>query len=221
VGADGHAVLGLGEDARLYVEADSTIRVMGVDNDGVVVELEEGRVKAKVKAGSPGIQVSHRDQSARTQGGAFSMSVSGQDEVLVQSEDGRVSLQGFGERSDLEPGHYVHAAPGEPIISAAQAEELLLHIEWPSEGRRRESGLALEGETLPNMRVQVQAGGQSFEARADDAGKFHVELQLQEGTNSVEVSAADPLGKRVAQERQFELDNTAPQAMDMGVQWQP
>ena len=59
---------GVGEGNQLVVEADSSIQIRGISSEGILVELEGGRVKAVVEPGNPAIEVAKGERSVRTQG---------------------------------------------------------------------------------------------------------------------------------------------------------
>lgn len=221
VGADSRALLGVGEGNQLVVEADSSIQIRGISSEGILVELEGGRVKAVVEPGNPAIEVAKGERSVRTQDGAFAMSYSETEGVLASAADGTVELTGFGEQRTLARGHYIHAAPGRPIVSADQAKALLLRIDWPDEEARRSKGLSLAGETLPNLPVSIRIGEQETEALADEDGRFVVDLELAEGNNRVEVVARDPVGNTVDSQNDIRVDTTAPMLQKVSVPWAP
>ena len=83
VGETGRAVLGVGEGSTLTLEPSSSIRVTQVERTGVRVELEEGRVQAKVGAGSPLLAVEREGQSVEVDDG----------EVLVSEDAGRLQVE--------------------------------------------------------------------------------------------------------------------------------
>jgi hypothetical protein len=219
VGSEGRAVLGIGEGTRLHVDPNSTVQVLGIDGDGIRLELEEGRIQAKVQPGNPSVEIAHGSKTARTELGGFTMSVSGNDDVLVQSQEGVVGLSGFEDLEELAEGHYVHASPGEPIISADEAKALLLHIQWPGEEVRREAGIELQGTTLPNARLQALRGDEQIELRADSEGNFQLELELEEGQNTVQFTATDPLGRSTDDQMTLTVDSTPPSAVETEIQW--
>jgi hypothetical protein len=208
VGAGGRAVLGLGEGTRLELDSDSTVQIVGIDRDGVMLELEEGRVQAKVQPGAPSVRVAHGAQSAGSEGGQFSFSATSEDEVLVRSSEGSVSLEGFGDLQTLEAGSYAKSVPGKPIISAEEAEELLLSIQWPEARARAEAESAVRGRTAPHAEVTLTVDGADTPVTANAAGEFSVDLDLQEGPNQIEIEAVDPLGRTKTETGEVEIIST-------------
>jgi len=203
----------------VQVESGTQIQVLGLDPDGIRLELGEGRIQAKVQPGNTAVEIAHGAQSAQTVSGAFSMSTEEDGGLLVRSEEGDTLLSGFGEVEKLEGGSYAYSAAGEPIISAREAQALLLNIQWPDLSAQREASIEVTGQTMPNIALRALSGDKAVDIRADEDGKFELELSLKEGKNTIELEATDPLGRSVGESRDFTVDSTPPATLETEIQW--
>ena len=219
VGDGGRAVLGVGDDARLTLSSSSSIRVLDVDRSGVRVELEEGRVQARVRPGSPSIGVSNRGRSISATDAVFDVAVDAEGALAAQTVEGEVAVQGFDEITSLPAGDRLRALPGEPAVVAMAPEELLLELAWPEEGVTREAEVLIEGRTDPYAEVRVGREGSWTRARAGPDGRFRVSQTLVEGENPLEVEVRDAMGDVVEARHTVVRDSTAPTATRAEVLW--
>jgi hypothetical protein len=220
VGADGGALLGVGAETRLRLEPDSVIEVLSVDEDGVRVELEDGRVQARVRPGSPQLAVSSQGRLLRAADADFTVGADREAEVLaVAVERGQVGVEGApGGTQALEAGSTATLMPGAlPILQQSDAA-LLLDVRWPT-AQTRAATITLEGRTAPRARVRVTGGAAPAEGLADAEGRFTVGVPLREGDNALEVTARDSLGRDVAVDGRAHRDTRAPAARSVDVSW--
>lgn len=219
VGADGQAVLGLGEETRLTLSNDSSIRVLGVDGSGVRVELEEGRVQARVRPGSPRLTVSNRGRGVEATDADFTIGADGEGGLQLRADRGAVGLQGLGYLDSLAEGKVLTAVSGkEPVVQDIPIE-LLLEVEWPDAPATRDAEVRVNGRTDPYARVRLGRGETLTEVRAGADGRFRGSVPLEEGANRLRVEVEDALGNHAEDGKELERDSTAPTVTSTEVLW--
>lgn len=214
VDARGAVELAVGDEGRLVLDGGTTVRVLEVDAAAVQVELDEGRVSARVGPGGARLGVSSRGRAAMSSDGAFTVGVDALGGMMVAAEAGRVAIEGVSGVEALAPGEVLRAAPGEPGVRAAGP--LLLEVAWPAP--TREPTARVEGRTAPFARVRAGAGP-GVVASAD--GRFVLVLPLEADSVPVSVVAEDPLGARQEASGTLQRDRDAPAARQVSVGWGP
>jgi len=209
--ADGSAVLVTGTDTRLELKPSSSLRVVGADERGVLVELEGGRVQARVRPGSPAVGVLAEGRQVDAVDGAFAVGLDLGGTVAVEALEGGVVLTGFGSAEGLAAGERVLAGEHGAIVGAVPSE-LLLHVDWPSWNTTKEERVALEGTTDPGARVTARAGERRVDGRAGPDGRFELVVPLQQGDNAVVVEAQGVMGRVRRDEGDLERDDQEPTA---------
>lgn len=190
------AVLGLGEDTRLVLHASSSVRVLGQGEDGLRVELEDGRVQATVRPGAGLVGVRARDREVRAENASFAMGIGDDNTVMVDVSVGDVALRGFGDQTALVAGQRVIASPGqEPVVNAIP-ESLLLDVRWPEHVRTKEQQVIVSGRTEPGATVRIKGMAGGEKVIADTNGSFELTVGLAEGDNALELEAVDALGNQ-------------------------
>ncbi|MEZ4240855.1 MAG: Ig-like domain-containing protein [Myxococcota bacterium] len=221
-GAGGRAVLSLGPQTRVRIGPTSSLRVTGVDEAGVSLELEDGALQATVRPESGAVRVSNRDRAILATNGEVAVGISRTsdgDVLQVNAVRGTLALTGL-DATQLEEGQQAvvvdrHAEVG-PV-----PEELLLAVDWPSEARTRAESSTVSGKTQPGARVRLQGafGVRTVVANAD--GRFVAQLPLAEGDNPIEVSATDPLGQAATVEGMLQTRDTRGPSFSGGVDYDP
>jgi len=215
---DGRAVLSIatGEEVgELILERGSSLKVLGEDEDGLRVELQAGRVEATVQPGGRGVGVLAAGREVRARDADFAVVVreggEGARDVAAEVRRGRVALEGFGERLELEAGERVLAPAGEPVTALRVPEALLLQVAWPDKLRVREEALTIEGRTEPGARVFIEAGGERVEAEVE-GDRFTAVVPLVDGENEVVIEADGVLGDAARERREVVRDGQGPTA---------
>ena len=222
VGANGHAVLGVGEGTRLDLDPASTVRVLEVDPGGVRVELEQGRVKARVRAGSTPLGITSRGRAIYADDADFTVAVDGEGALALQPDRGQVRVEGAAEQDTVvQAGSRLTSMPGREAVMEAVPSQLLLDVGWPAKGSTRGAEVVVEGHTAPYAEVQVGQPEAWTRVRAGPEGQFRANVSLREGGNDVQVRATDALGNTRQQSQQIERDSTAPSIAGSEVQWGP
>ncbi|MDG1482125.1 MAG: FecR domain-containing protein [Myxococcota bacterium] len=211
VGAQGAAELAVDEQTRMTLSSASSIRVVGVDAGGVRIELEEGRVTARVRPESPALSITSRGRGVSATDAEFDV-VAGADGALgVEGRRGELSLQGFDDVSSLPEGTRLSVAPGLPAQAAPIPASLLLEVAWPEHTVTRDAAVALQGQTSPYASVSLlSADQQPTTIRAGADGRFSTALPLQEGDNTIEVMVEDVMGNRERATWEIQRDTEAP-----------
>ncbi|MFT4979484.1 MAG: hypothetical protein ACI8S6_005395 [Myxococcota bacterium] len=210
VGDGSRAALSIGEDTHLTLEARSAIRVIGVEASGVRVELEGGRVSARVRAGSPTLSISSRGRAVSAGDADFSIAAEADGVLAVATTRGEVALSGLDVEA-LSAGQQVTALPGEPAVLGPIPDSLLLDVQWPELVATRDEELFIEGVTAPYAEVSLTIRDEQSLIRAGADGRFRAPLRLIEGDNPVQVTARDSMGNREESRRAFERTTTPPQ----------
>ncbi len=194
VGSTGHALLMAGEGTQLMLEEETSVRVLSADRQGVRVELDEGRVQARVQPGSRMLGVRAGDRESRTEAGAFLVGRDAEGYVRVSADSGSLQVDGPEGTSTLGSGRRLDVDPqGRSTISEAVLEEILLEVDWatPKPGN---DPIPVDGRTIPHARVAIRGPDGTTEVRADADGHFRSTVALPSGEHKFTVEATDGLG---------------------------
>lgn len=133
------------------LEAESTVRVVDVDATGLRVELEHGRVTARVRAGSTPLGLSSRGRAIYADDADFTVAVDDEGGLALQPDRGSVRVEGFGSGdSVVGAGTRLASLPGRDAVLAAVPLELLLEVSWPGRETTRQSEIVIDGRTSAN-----------------------------------------------------------------------
>ena len=209
-GPDGAATLRFGDDTRLVLKSESSMRVVSVADDGVKVALDHGRVQATVRPGGAPVAVQAGDREVTAQDADVTIARSEDGTVGVEASRGNVGLTGFGSATQLRSGERLVAAAGRAAKVAAASDELLLSLALPPTSRTAAPVGLVVGTTEPGARVRVTAAGRTEVVKADADGHFEVAVDLSEGRNAVVVEATGVLGNQMRADWSVERDTQAP-----------
>jgi len=215
-GADGLILMGAGEGSQLSLTASSSMRVLSTDLSGVRVELENGKVRARVRPGSPALGVTNRGRAVNATDADFTIVVDPEGAMGVETERGDVNLQGFEGATQLTKGQRLRALPGQESISARVPATLLLEVAWPETAVTRSSEVTIRGKTDPYASVVI---GDGTRVRAGADGKFRAQVILEEGSNDLDVRVRDLMGRESAERRTMTRDTKAPDVQSSEVVW--
>ncbi len=220
VGEGASAVLGLGDETRLELHSSSSMRVVDVDAGGVRVELESGRVSARVRPGGGQVGVSSRGRAVYGSDADFTVAVEEDGLFVTQAERGTLRTEGMeGLPESVAAGMLLSAMPDRQAVLGAVPDLLKLEVSWPDPLRVRLPELVIEGQTGPYVQVSVGDGERWTRIRSGAEGSFRAPLALQLGPNRVQVEVRDALGNRREDERVVERERTAPSILGSEVQW--
>lgn len=219
VGEGSRAVVGVGAETRLTLEENSSIRVLEAGRDGVRVELEQGRVSARVQPGSPALGLSNGGRTLTATDATFDASVDPDGLLVAQTTQGSVQVAGVGDVRALPAGSRLRDLPGSAPVMGEIPAELLLEVDWPSGGAVRAPTATLTGRTEPLAKVRAQGAAGTAEARAGPDGSFSLQIPLAEGSNPVRLDATDGVGGATSADGALRRDSTAPSATSAKVLW--
>jgi hypothetical protein len=215
-GEDGLILLQAGERSQLSLSATSTMRVVSAGIGGVRVELENGRVTARVRPGSPPLGITNRGRAVNARDADFTIVVDPEGAMGIEAERGDLGLQGFGAVRELAEGKRIRALPGREPVSAPVSSALLLEVDWPKSAVTRSAEVTIRGRTDPYASV-VFSDGTRVRAGAD--GKFRAKVPLSEGSNNLNVRVRDLMGRESDTKRTVTRDSTAPSVESSEVLW--
>ncbi len=206
---DGAAVLSMGQDTRLTLHEGASLRLLGLAEDGLRVELENGRVEATVRPGTPSLRVSSRGRGVVAQDADFALAVDDEGTFDLEARRGDLGVFGVDGVERLGEGQRLYAAPGQSATVAEIPSTLLLDVPWPEGGPTKETSITVRGVSAPGAKV-VGPGGVS--ARAGPDGAFTLTLALAEGQNELTLEATDLHGRRSTAVGRVVRDTTGPTA---------
>lgn len=209
-GNGGRAVLGLGDNTRVAVDASTSVTVLGVNPEGVRIELDGGRVRATVRPGSGRVGVVASGREIVADDADFTAVRDDEGTLAVVSERGSLALLGVAGVSEIGAGDELLLPAGGSPLRAPASEALLLQVVWPAPPRTREREVELKGKTQPKAKVRVSGGAKPVTAVADAEGHFRVSITLAEGENRLAVVATNLLGRETEVQAQVVRDTTAP-----------
>lgn len=209
-GDGGRAILGLGENTRVAVDASTSVTVLGVNAEGVRLDLEGGRVQATVRPGGGRVGVVADGREVVAEDADFTAVVDEDGTFGVTSERGSLALLGVAGMSQIRNGDELVIPKGGNPLSAPASEALLLQVAWPAPPRTREREVELTGNTQAGAKVVVLGGAKPISVKAGTDGTFRVTIPLAEGQNRLAVVATNLLGKEAKVDAELVRDTKAP-----------
>ena len=208
-GNDGTIVMKLGEGIELAVDSSASIRVGSLTDSGVEIELDSGRVKAEVRSGGPTLAVGKGDRKFKASESVFEVSAD-DEHTAVRVRTGTVTATGVDTVTEIGAGQSVAVMPNGQASISDIPKDLLLEVDWPEENRTRFTKALLKGKTDPGSLVHVLGVREAVEVRAGKDGRFEVQVELNEGLQTVRVAAKSLFGEEIAAQWDVELDTTGP-----------
>lgn len=202
------AVLGFGAEARVTLDASSSLQVVGTGEDGLKLELEGGSVQATVRPGNGTLDISSDERSVRAQDADFTVVREPDGIVGVRAERGEVQVSDGEQSAVLTTGQRLVGSPGAPL-SEQVSQALLLQVQWPTP-ETRATGVTISGTTEPGAQVRVGRDGAWVTVRAGADGRFVAEAPLMEGSNPISVEARSTLGDTVSDRTTVTRDTQPP-----------
>jgi hypothetical protein len=195
----GRVVLALGEETRMRLGPTSSIQITAVDETGVRLELEEGKLSATVRPGSGAVRIGNKGREVVADDAVFDVGVYG-DAFQAQSTLGSLIVVGT-DVTQVEEGEQVTAV-GRRAQVGPVPDELLLQVDWPTRDREAVKAYALRGTSEPGSRIRVTGEGIApVESQANEKGVFVAMIPLVEGRQSrVVIEAIDALGRSTRSE---------------------
>ena len=216
---EGSAALQYGSGAQLMLGESTTMRVLDADSKGVRVELDEGTVTARVRAGAPPLDVMSKGRSVRASDADFTVMVGRTGELSALAQRGELRVAGFNGAERLASGEVLHTNKGRGSVIGAVTDSLLLDVDWPEAEVTRLARVDVNGVTDPFATVTVGEGPESVKVRADEDGRFSVQVGLAEGINTVPIRVRDVAGRERVRTETVRRDSTAPVIEAAEVVW--
>ncbi len=200
------------DGGKVELAEETELAVHQVFDDAVSFELRSGQVEATVKhfnkrridmvfaGNSKTLRIVDGDAVVTADGtGAFDVGVKRGQDVAIVSPDG-------GEKQ-VQAGH--HAAVRRDGIIAESGEiprSVLLKVAWPEETVQTARTVEVRGAVSPGSRVEVE--GKPVQTDVD--GSFRTQVPLEEGTNTITVTAKGLGGKVVKKSPEIKVDTRPP-----------
>lgn len=210
VSQGGTAVLGLGDGAKVTLEPQASVQVLGVSREGVRLELEGGKIQATVRPGSGRVGVAAGGREVTASDADFTVATDGEGALAIAAQRGALSVSGLPGIDEVNEGEELVAPRSGAPLKAPASEALLLFVQWPEAPRTRASQATVAGKTQPNARVEVRGGSRVVTAKADANGNFTLTVPLAEGENRLAVVAVNLLGRSTEVSSAVVRDTTAP-----------
>ena len=202
-------MLSLGPDLEITVSRAADVKLGRVTDDGVQLELENGRLKADVRPGAPAFEVSNEGRRFKTNDGAFEILAA--DEALsLQVQRGEVQTSGVEGVEAVDEGKQLSVMSTGEIWQSGIPKEMLLNVDWPTVERTKNVEAVLVGRAEPGSKLRISGVRTPTEVRVGQDGRFEVPVELKEGLHAVEISAVSMWGKRKASKWNVELDTKGP-----------
>lgn len=222
VGEKSRAVLAVGDGTQIELAARSTVRVVDISANGLRVEMEHGRVSARVRAGSTPLSVSSRGRAIYANDADFTVAVDDDGALVLDPDRGSVRVDGFGAEDDqVGEGTRLSSLPGHQAVLSRVPVEFLLRVGAPGAAATRQADVLVEGQTGTFAAVRIGREGAWTQVRAGPDGHFRASVPLDEGPNQLQVQARDALGNTREDELTVTRDSTAPPISGSQVQWGP
>ncbi len=227
VGDDGELSVAVGEEAELRLRSGTTVTITEVGERGLRLELEQGRVTARVRRGGAGVGVGAGPRAARLTEGEANIGRDASDLFTVEAVEGEVAVDGAPGHGALGPGEALVVSGEGGVVEAHLAEALLLELLLP-EARDEQGRVSIIAHTSPFSMVRVRGEGAPL---AEDGGPLTLrangegELRLPpmvvppKGLDLV-LDATDPFGRTVSQRQRVEPP-PGPELSGSEVRWAP
>lgn len=209
-GKDGRAVLTFGADTRVTVENESSVQVTGVTEEGIGIELENGKVHATVRAGGGRLSVGAEGRELSAEDADFTAIRRADGVLAVEGERGEVQVRGVDGVDRVAAGSRMVAARGGSAVTAPVNEGLLLDVVWPDERRTRLEQVEVKGVTEPGATVRLRGRSGPVQVAAGPDGRFAARVTLEEGENTIEAVSTSVFGEQKALSIQIVRDTVAP-----------
>lgn len=189
-GPRGEAVLARG-DATVRVLASTSLRVVGLSDGAIDVELASGQVRATVRPGAAAVSVRRGDRRVTVSDGDANVIVTAEDVLAAEVLAGTAVVEEAGAAVVVPAGRRGVLPGGVPPVLLDVPDAPLLDVVWPAEPAEGVT-VWVEGRAEPGSVVRV-VGGESS-ARVDSQGRFTLELPVTP-SGAVTVAVRDVFGR--------------------------
>lgn len=208
-GEGSRVILSIGEGLSIRVDESAEVKVREVTNDGVQLELENGRLTADVSMDGPSLDISSGQRTFSATDAAFTIAVDDSD-LAVDVQRGQLGVDGVQGVETLEQGKRLHVVDGQDPWTAEIPEQFLLDVAWPEKARTNQVDAVLAGRAEPGSFIEVKGVKEPARVQVGKDGRFEVPVSLKEGLHSVEILAVSIMGEIKASNWTVELDTKGP-----------
>jgi hypothetical protein len=212
------AVLSADDGLQVEVSPESQVELVSAQQKDTMVVVERGRLFARVaaRAGALRVGVDGSDALVKTNDASFAVLRDDRGQVAVAVTQGDVALSAQHEAVKIGAGEQsvvpLKRAPTAPMRIPAS---LFLKVSHAGPNRLNHKSTELGGETTPGASVFVN--GAPVAVQAD--GHFVAHVPLKEGSNSLNVSVHDVLGRSQRQELAPVVVDTQPPKLQGKTIW--
>ncbi len=218
---------GLFSDTTLYLRGSSSVivsantsfvvgeDVVGEDRiERSLFELGVGQITAAIPRGSEHEYKFHSrgsDAVASAKQGEFSLTTDGKGTVVVDTRAGDVKLKAKGKEIVVRKGKRSIVKPNQaPSRVLPIPSSVALQVKWPPTKIDR-TRTTISGRTTAGALVMVNG----FQVRADQDGKWSLDVPLREGSNRLVVSVTDSAGNTSRRESPEIRVDTVPPGLEV------
>lgn len=205
-GEDGEAML-LHDSSHVAVRPRTELQVARLTDEVSDFDIAEGNVQVEAR-GDRVVMRTLADARVDASDAGLGMTVKPDGYVEVAVQRGEADFSAVGVTQRVAEGERSHAEAGRPPSTPRPIPQaILLAVQFPDADTFNSRLARIQGRVEPGTRVQV--GGRWTET--DGAGRFELDVELEEGANQIEVAAVDTLGRRrVERSRPISVDVTSP-----------
>jgi hypothetical protein len=215
-------------DATLHLRGGSSSVIVSANTSFVVgediagedqtersfFELGVGQITAAIPRGSEHAYEFHSkgsDAIASAQQGEFSLTTDGKGTVVVDTRAGDVKLRAKGKEVVVKKGKRSVVKPGKaPSRVLPIPSSVALQVKWPPTKIDR-TRTTLSGKTTAGALVMING----ILVRADQDGRFTLDVPLREGSNRLVVSVTDSAGNTSQRESPEIRVDTKPPGLEV------
>ncbi len=216
---DGSAALQYGNGGQIMLGELTSMRVLDANSRGVRIEMDQGTVTARVRSGAPPLDVVSHGRTVGATDADFAVLVASSGDLSVYAARGTVSFDGTDGLTKIESGEALHASSDRGIRRGVVTDSLLLDVKPPETMVTRMAEVEVAGQTDPFAMVTVGSGRGAVRVRADEGGRFVVNVALAEGENMVPITVRDVAGREARSVQTVVRDSTAPVIKSAEVVW--
>ena len=197
------------DHTTLSLEPNSSIFIQDISPEHIQITMDEGRVRARARRGSPRVEISQDEQQVVLEDGQILLDLSEQGGLQVKVEKGNAELNAYQQRlllSSMEQGVLLNKKiMRKPDVTLDEIPKTT-----------REEMLTVSGTASPGTRVD--AAGVTGYAQANM--RFSIDVPLKLGINQFTVILTGPMDERTEFPIQIELVPAPPVLHHAEIKWQ-
>ena len=197
------------EQTELSLEPNSSVFIEDISSEHIQISLDDGRIRARARRGSPRIEIKKDQQQVVLENGQIQLDLSELGGLQVKVEEGNAELSGYQKRlllSSMEQGILI----GDKVIRKPKAS-----LDTIPE-TTRDSQVTLTGLASPGTRVEAA----SVIGYVQSNMRFSIEVPLKMGINQFTVIMTGPMDERTEFPIQIEMVPPLPMLHHAEINWQ-